>query len=267
MLTDGAALVQAWESPGERPRLEPLLRELRAWPRLLLVDLGDGELTRLAREWRLPVRNGQGLPGWLAGVSTTTAASEHAHSSVPDPAQLDLWAAGLGPERGPTWDWGRLPVVVRWRLRALGLGGHAAGAYRLRRTARHHLALALLAGIAVGGLGWGLERLLRPHQGGAAVFADARFQEQVRIVPAAAGTRLGSPWHLSARPKLGPLAAPYTWAWRPIPADNPEPLGDQSELLVSGRQHFPIRACAPGWPGPGRSLAAIAAEADLRTFS
>jgi formylglycine-generating enzyme required for sulfatase activity len=398
VLTDGAALVQAWESPGERPRLAPLLRELRAWPRLLLVDLGDGELTRLAAEWRLPVRAGDGLTAWLAAARAETRADvDQARRPPPDPAQLDLWAGacllgpgqpspgeaqvlrekmglrlgpfddrhlaarleacaaddqlaevlvgrlarsqqvdrrglpagdgfftralafwearlsqgldqlpkdevagrvriqlaqaalqlwrdpegaakalsriggkrnrkairsllerhgiGAGQGRGPTWDWQRLPVAVRWRLRALGLGGRRAGAYRLRWGIRHHLILASLAGIAFGGIGWGLERLGMPHEGGG-VFADPRFRAQILMIPGAGRTWLGSPWRLTKLPDLGPLATPYIWEWQP--ARNPKRLGAHALLLTSGTRAFPIRACVPGWPQ--RSLAVIAAD-------
>jgi len=402
VLTDGAALVHAWESPGERPRLVPLLRELRAWPRLLLVDLGDGELTRLAEEWRLPVRPGDGLAAWLAASRADTHMQfEEDVRLPPDPVQLDLWAGacllgpgrpshaeaqvlrgkmglrldpfddrhlsarldecaadeplaealvgrlarsqgidrrglptgdgfftraldfwehrlgqgldqlpeddvagrtriqiaqaairlwrdpegaahalsrlggarnrqairgllerrglGAGRGRGPTWDWHRLPVAVRWRLRALGLGGRRAGAYRLRWGARHHLILAGLAGIALGGLGWGLVRLGMPHRGGDIVndpFADKRFLDQVRMIPGTGNVWLGSPWHLTALADLGPLTTPHTWAWQP--AANPEPLDAHALLLTSGTRAFPIRACVPGWPR--RSLAVIAAD-------
>ena len=398
VLTDGSALVRAWESPGERPHLEPLLRELRAWPRLLLVDLGDGELTRLAEAWRLPVHTGDGLTAWLAAsrAETHTEAGQ-AHRPPPDPAQLDLWAGAclLGPARpspaeaqvlrqrmglrlgpfddhslagrldacaadagltarllgrlarsqtldrrglpmgdgyftwalqfwedrlaegleqlpeddiagrtriqiaraalrlwrdpegaaralseiggernrlairallarhqvsggrgcGPTWDWSRLPVAVRWRLRTLGFGGHRVGGYRLRWGMRHHLILASLAGIAIGGLGWGLVRLGMPHQGNGA-FADPRFIAQIMMLPEAGRTWLGSPWHLTALPDLGPLTTPYVWEWQP--AANPVPLGEHGLLLASGTRAFPIRACVPGWPR--RSLAVIAAD-------
>jgi len=401
VLTDGAALVQAWEHPGERPRLEPLLRELRAWPRLLLVDLGDGDLTRLAPAWRLPVRGGEGLAAWLAAARPPGGtASEPAPRTPPNPAQLDLWAAAwlLGPQRpdpgeargevellrrdlglrlapfddghlaarlercardpdlaaalvarlarsqardghglpvgdgyltralafwdarladglarlppddaagrariaidrarlalwrdpegaaaalagiggrrnraliraalaggepgtrhGPTWDWGRQPVAVRWRLRALGLGGGSK--YGLRRGARHHLALALLAGVGLAGLGWGLERLLRPHQGGGGPFGDDAFRERILSVAAPGRTWLGSPWRLTALASLGPLETPHTWDWQS--AANPQLLGGRAAVLVGGTRAFPIRACTPDWPR--RALAVIAADRD-----
>ena len=407
VLTDGAALIRAWENPGERPRLDPLLRELRSWPRLLLVDLGDGGLTRLAPLWRLPVCGGEGLAAWLAcaRVGPAAAGPAAAPTPPPDPAQLDLWAgacllapdrpdqteaerlrramglhpgpfddrhlaarlepcaqdprlaadlvnrlaraqvlAGVGlpvgdgyftraldfwdqrlaqalepladdpaalarvriaraclrlwrdpagaaadlaaiggerngqliraalaafaagpdcwpaagpvPRRVPTWDWARLPVTLRWRLRALGLGGRTRTQYGLRRGARHHLALALLAGVGIAGLGWGLERLLRPHRGGDAAFADTRFTGQVIAAPAPGRTWLGSPWRLSPLAALGPLDTPHTWDWQP--AANPEPLGAHAAVLTGGTRAFPIRACVDGWPR--RALAVVAAD-------
>ncbi len=89
LISDGAAMLQAWESPGERPNLEPLLHELRVWPRLCLVDLGkERELTRLAAEWRLEASGGEGLAAWLAGRTP-----ESFEQVPPDQAQLDLWVA------------------------------------------------------------------------------------------------------------------------------------------------------------------------------
>ena len=89
VIGDGAALLQAWDSPGERPVAERLLRELRVWPRLCLVDLGaELELSRLAPEWRLTVRSGDGLAAWLAGRPP-----EEGGRPAADPARLDLWVA------------------------------------------------------------------------------------------------------------------------------------------------------------------------------
>ena len=404
VLTDGVGLVQAWDNPGERPRLAPMLRELRSWPRLLLVDLGAGELTRLAPEWRLAVRGPEGLAAWLAascngGSSGVSPGSAPSPRPPPDPAQLDLWAAacllgperpdqaeaerlrcaldlrlspfddghlaarleqcaldqrlatalvarlaraqtraadgrptgdgyltraldvwearladglarlpeddvaararlriaqaqlwlwrdpagaaeamaGIGgernralirqalagcepePERGPTWHWQHLPVAVRWRLRTLGLGGRARDQYRLRRGARHHLALALLTGIAGGGLGWGLYRLTWPHQGGGGPFGAPAFTERVLTIPAPGRTWLGSPWRLTALAALGPLDTPHTWAWQSVPnPDRPDGPAGHAAVYSGGTRAFPIRACTPGWPR--RSLAVIAGD-------
>ena len=398
VLTDGAALVRAWDNPGERPRLDALLRELRAWPRLVLVDLGAGDLSRLAPGWRLPVQGPAGLPAWLAAASGRGLAGPEpgAPSGIgvpapapPDPAQLGLWAAAcrLGPElpgeaealrlrrelglrvgpfdlgalrdllarcavepglaadlmdrldrsqaadaQGlptgdgylhraleywdrrlaaaasalaedpaarvrvqvarallllrrdpeagaaalagiggtraaaliraalsgyrPAWDLARLPLATRWRLRRLGLGGQPPGHYTLGPGRRHQLALALLAGVGLGGLGLGLWRLLDPHRGTGA-FAGAAFQARVIAAPGPGATWLGSPWRLTALPHLGPVQTPHTWAWRS--AANPERLEPGAEVLTGGTRAYPIRACTPGWPR--RSLAAIAAPA------
>ncbi len=89
LISDGAAMLQAWDSPGERPRLQQQLRELRVWPRLCLVDLGkEQELIQQAPEWHLDARGGAGLAAWLAG-----RAPEKAIGADSDQAQLDLWVA------------------------------------------------------------------------------------------------------------------------------------------------------------------------------
>lgn len=87
VLGDGAAWLRARDSAAERPGLERLLRELRTWPRLCLVDLGEPRaLEPLAEPWGLAVRGPEGLAAWLAGRAAEPAAA-------PDPAGLDLWAA------------------------------------------------------------------------------------------------------------------------------------------------------------------------------
>jgi formylglycine-generating enzyme required for sulfatase activity len=404
VVSDGAALIRAWNSAGERPLLERVLRQLRAWPRLCLVDLGEeGELARLASLWRLEARTGEGLANWLAGRS-----ADPGIPPAPDPAQLDLWAgawllanpgrdhacaqslrqamglrlgpldytrllarlqaceedpalasrlvnrlartqplderdrpkddgyftralefweqrfrtsrdrlpeddtesrgrltvglarlelwreperaaenlarldrgrnravirrelAGLAPRQGPvspgagagrdhrpTWDWKRLPRKVQFRLLSLGLQDLRPEQWGLRLGARHHLALALLAGAALGGVVWGTARFLLP-QASDPLFDDPRFR--TTVIQAHQGGRawLGSPWHLTALPALGPFDTPYTWSWEGVP-NRPEE-GPRRGLFLSGTQAFPIRACGPRWPR--RTLAVIQAPLD-----
>lgn len=394
VLTEGAGLIDAWHKPGHRPRVDRLLALLRPWPRLCLVDLGDGRLTRLAADWRIPVRSADGLADWLARL----AGRHQVPVPPPDPSQIDLWAgawllyggddvdaveaeslrramgllphprhgavlaervaraagdpnlarhliarladgqprddqgridgdgwlhraldywqrrlaeagdalpadtgdaardrlridqallllrrdpsaaadrlaeiggrrnrrliraalAGLGPvdaEDGPVPGWSALPPKVRYRLGSLGLGAGGAGSISLRRPLLVQLALPLLAGLAVGTIGWSLYRIALPNPGGP--FAADLFQAQVLDV---AGTGLrwrGSPWLLTPLPRIGPLDRAYRWRWQPVA--NPQPLDAGAELLLGGTRAFPIRGCVANWPA--RALAIIDAPA------
>jgi formylglycine-generating enzyme required for sulfatase activity len=87
VLTDGAALARALESPEERPTVLRRLRDLREWPRLCLVDFTDGEynLERLARHHGLACIAPRDLPYWLAERPPAADGTEAAD------AQLETW--------------------------------------------------------------------------------------------------------------------------------------------------------------------------------
>ncbi len=167
-----------------------------------------------------------------------------------------LEGAELGCQRGLTWGWARQPVAVCWRLRALGLGGGSK--YGLRWGARHHLALALLAGVGLAGLGWGLDRLLRPHQDGGGPFVKDAFRGRILSVAAPGRTWLGSPWRLAPLASLRPLDTPHTCDWQS--AANPQLLAGRAAVFVGGTRAFSIRACTTGWPRC--ALAVIEADRD-----
>jgi len=84
LLTDGAGLARALEAPLHSRRVTRLLRQLRLWPHLVLVDFGPpGRLARRLRPFGLAVIPPQALAGWLGGQASGPALQ----------GDLRLWAA------------------------------------------------------------------------------------------------------------------------------------------------------------------------------
>ena len=97
VLTDGTGLARALDAPLQRRRTARLLRQLRLWSRLVLVDFGPpGRLARRLRPFGLRVLAPAELPAWLGGSEPGGSGPPPAARS----AELRLWAAAccLGSE-------------------------------------------------------------------------------------------------------------------------------------------------------------------------
>ena len=94
LLTDGLGLARDLDSPLRARHTAVLLRQLRLWPHLALVDFGPpGRLARRVRPFGLKVLAPSALPAWLAGGDARSESGPGSGPAVAQGGDLRLWAA------------------------------------------------------------------------------------------------------------------------------------------------------------------------------
>ena len=184
LLTDGQGLDRALDAPLESGRTARLLRQLRLWPHLALVDFGPpGRLARRLRRFGLTVLAPQQLSTWLGGSEPARRAPQ---ADVP-PGELRLWAAAccVGAEPLDVAAAQRLRVhlglhLEPWAIRALADDAGDSGLRWPEPRRRAHLTWLL------GTLPWDHDG--RPDPDSPAVRAIRWWRERYRR---AAGQRAG----------------------------------------------------------------------------
>jgi formylglycine-generating enzyme required for sulfatase activity len=123
IFTDGEGLVHRLENPLSRPATERLLRSLRQWPHLCLVECAttDARLEPLLAPYGLETITLAELPHWLGGMEPRTETEVQRDADVYGDARVWAAAVALGGQQAEITSAHSLRVALRlnvspWRI-------------------------------------------------------------------------------------------------------------------------------------------------------